>query len=109
ENYLNRTIVRELSKDVFKEATIHNQVKIKFNSGFGDSERVDKNAVYKFQAGLIDLDEARTESGYLEPMNPSKTNFKLYTEKEPSGTVENTNRPANQTGKTNTTKKSSRQ
>ncbi|MGL6098034.1 MAG: hypothetical protein ACRC0G_00275, partial [Fusobacteriaceae bacterium] len=46
ENYLNRTIVRELSKDVFKEATIHNQVKIKFNSGFGDSERVDKNAVY---------------------------------------------------------------
>ncbi|MGL6098142.1 MAG: hypothetical protein ACRC0G_00820 [Fusobacteriaceae bacterium] len=109
ENYLNRTIVRELSKDIFKDATLYNQVKIKFNSGFNDSERVDKNAVYKFQAGLIDLDEARIESGYLEPMNPSKTMFNLYTEKEPSGTVENTNRPANGTGKTNTTKKSSRQ
>ncbi|MGL5718669.1 MAG: hypothetical protein ACRCX2_37035 [Paraclostridium sp.] len=109
ENFLNRTVVRELSKDVFGNKTLNNKVKIKFNSGFNDMERIDKNAVYKFQAGLIDLDEARTESGYLEPMNANRTMFKLYTEKEPSGTVENTNRPANQTGKSNTTKKSNRQ
>ncbi|MGL5715870.1 MAG: hypothetical protein ACRCX2_22825 [Paraclostridium sp.] len=109
ENFLNKTVVRELSKDVFGDKMIYNRVKIKFNNGFNDKERTDKNAVYKFQAGMIDLDEARTESGYLEPINPSRTNFKLYTEKEPSGIVENTNRPANQTGKTGTTKKSTRQ
>lgn len=109
ENFLNRTIVKEIAKDIYGEKNSSNPVKIKFNSPFNDTERIDKHAVFKFQAGVIDLNEARTECGYLDPIDASKTNFKLYKETEVSGAVQNANTPTNQHATKTSTKKSTRQ
>ncbi|MGL5315220.1 MAG: hypothetical protein ACRCX2_19725 [Paraclostridium sp.] len=109
ENFLNRTIVKELTKDMYGDKCVSNPIKIRFNNAFNDTERVEKHAVFKFQAGIIDINEARTECGYLDPINEAKTNFKLYQEKEVSGTVQNANTPSNQSGSKSSTKKSTRQ
>lgn len=109
ENFLNRTIVKELSKDLYGVKNNSNPVKIKFNNPFNDTERIDKHAVFKFQAGVIDLKEARVECGYLEEINSSKTNYELYQKKEVDGAVSSANNPSNQHTTKTTTKKSTRQ
>lgn len=112
ENFLNKTIIKELSLDLFGNSYSENPVKIKFVQPFNESERLEKHAVYKFQAGVIDLDETRELCNHTKPINPNKTNHKLYSSSEVDGQVQNTNSPSNQyTGPTGTgtTKKSSRQ
>lgn len=109
ENFLNKTIVREISKELFQKDNT-NPVKISFINGFNEREREEKHAVYKFQAGVIDLDETREICGHDKPINTSQTNYELYQKSEIDGQVQNTNSPSNQhTSGTGTTKKSKQQ
>lgn len=110
ENFLNKTIVREIAKEIYPVESSKNPIKIKFTPVFNDTERLEKHAVFKFQGGIIDLDEAREMCGHTKPINTSKTNYELYQKKEIDGTTQSQNSPSNQhTSGTGTTKKSTKQ
>lgn len=110
ENFLNKTIVREISKELYPVESLKNPIKIKFVPVFNDTERLEKHAVFKFQGGIIDLEEAREMCGHTKPINTSKTNYELYQKKEIDGTTQNSNSPANQhTAGTGSTQKSKNQ
>jgi hypothetical protein len=110
ENLLNKTIVREICKELFGDNKGDNNIKIRFTESFNTRERKEKHAIYKFQGGVIDLDEARNECNYYTPLNAKKTFNALYNQSEIDGSVENSNNPSNQhTSGTGTTKKSTKQ
>ncbi|MGL5716466.1 MAG: hypothetical protein ACRCX2_25865 [Paraclostridium sp.] len=110
ENFLNKTMIKEIAKELYPLEYLKNPVKIKFIPAFNDTERLEKHAVFKFQGGIIDLDEAREICGHTTQINSSKTNYELYQKTEIDGTTQNTNSPANQhTSGTGTTKKSKNQ
>lgn len=105
QNFLNNTLIKEICYDLFGENTGENDISIKFCEDFNTKERKEKHATYLFQAGLIDLDEARQMCGMQKNIDMTKTFKELYGKTEIDGTVENTNNPANQHGTTHTTKK----
>lgn len=103
EDCVNKTIIKEICLDLFGSSIGKNSIKLKFEENFDIQERKEKHAAFNFQAGIIDLDEARKNTGKKSRLNEKKTFFNLYQQKEMSGTVENVNSPKNQhTGKTGT-------
>lgn len=105
QNHLNNTFIKEICQDLFGNNDGENDIIIKFNEDFNTKERKEKHATYLFQAGMIDLDEARNICGFINPINKEKTFHSLYGKNEIDGNVENTNNPQNQHGTTYTTKK----
>lgn len=105
QNHLNNTFIKEICKDLFGNADEDNEVLFTFCDSFNLKERKEKHATYLFQAGIIDLDEARAMCNLNKTIDKNKTNFSLYNQKEVSGTVQSTNNPSNQHGTTHTTKK----
>ena len=113
ELQINQTFIKRICKDLFGDCTGDNEVELLFEDNFNIKERKEKHAVYLFQSGIIDLDEARKSCSKLKDINPKKTFFELYQQKEMSGEVESTNNPRNQhtpqgTGTTKKTKKDNR-
>jgi hypothetical protein len=105
QNFLNNTLIKEICFDLFGNNYGENDIVIKFNEDFNLKERKEKHATYLFQAGMIDLKEARSMCGLVKDIDNNFTFKTLYGESEVDGTVENTNNPANQHGTTHTTKK----
>lgn len=107
ELQINQTLIKRICKDLFGDCIGDNEVELVFEDNFNIKERKEKHAVYLFQSGLIDLDEARNMCSRTKDIDNKKTFFKLYQQQEMSGTVESTNNPRNQyaPGGTGTTKK----
>ena len=81
-----------------------------FYQDFNVQERIEKHAVFLFQGGVIDLDEARRMCTKQQNINKQKTFHSLYQNSEMDGTVENVNNPKNQhtPAGTGTTKKTNK-
>lgn len=105
QNYLNNTLIKEICFDLFGNNSGENDIIIKFNEDFDTKERKEKHATYLFQAGIIDLKEARNMCGFVKEIDSKFTFKNLYGSNEIDGNVENTNNPTNQHGTTHTTKK----
>lgn len=105
QNFLNNTFIKEICNDLFGSFYGENEILFTFEDTFNTKERKEKHAVYLFQAGATDLDETRNACNLHNDINKEKTFFKLYQQKEMSGTVQSTNNPTNQHGTTHTTKK----
>lgn len=110
ELQINQTFIRRICIDLFGNYSGDNDVELKFVDNFDLKERKEKHAVYLFQSGIIDLEEARKACYFEKDINSKKTFFELYQQKEMQGQVESTNNPRNQhapsgTGTTKKTKK----
>ncbi|CAL7882211.1 hypothetical protein [Fusobacterium necrophorum] len=113
QHFLNQSIIKEICKKHFGDYEGENEIKLNFYQDFNIQERIEKHAVFLFQGGVIDLDEARKICIRNEEINKEKTFFRLYQQTEMNGSVENTNNPKNQhvptgTGTTKKTKKDQR-
>lgn len=111
EDFINRTFIRKICIDLFNNYNEENVVKFKFEKTFNSVERTEKHAAFLFQAGLIDLDEARDRSYITGEIQNKKTFNELYGKSEINGSVQAKNSPVNQhtkpggTGTTKPTKK----
>lgn len=110
ELQINQTFIRRICIDLFGNYSGDNDIELKFVDNFDLKERKEKHAVYLFQSGIIDLDEARKACYFEKDINSKKTFFELYQQNEMQGQVESTNNPRNQhkptgTGTTKKTKK----
>ena len=110
ELQINQTFIRRICIDLFGNYSGDNDIELKFVDNFDLKERKEKHAVYLFQSGIIDLDEARKACYFEKDINSKKTFFELYQQNEMQGQVESTNNPKNQhtptgTGTTKKTKK----
>ena len=109
--HLNKTFIKEICKDLFSDFDGENDIRLVFNSTFDSQERIEKHEIFKFQAGVTDLEEVRSKMEYEKPIDKTKTYNELYQKKEIEGTVQNKNSPRNQhtsktgTGTTKKTKK----
>ena len=105
QNSLNNTIIKEICKDLFGNCEGDNDITLEFDDDFNTRERREKHATYLFQGGVIDLDECRKICKLSRPINLERSFNNIYKKNEMDGTVENSNNPENQFGKTQTTKK----
>ena len=110
ELQINQTFIRRICIDLFGDYLGENDIELRFDDNFDLKERKEKHAVYLFQSGIIDLDEARKSCSLDKDINSKKTFFELYQQNEMQGQVESTNNPKNQhsptgTGTTKKTKK----
>jgi hypothetical protein len=112
EDWLNKTLIREICLDLFGKYDETCDIKFKFKQLFDEQERKEKHATYLFQAGITDLTETREMVGRgTTPINDKETCFKLYQATEMDGSVSSSNSPSNQhtgssgTGTTKKTKK----
>ena len=105
QNHLNNTLIKEICYDLFGNNFNENDIILEFMEDFNSRERKEKHATYLFQAGLIDLNEARMMCGLHKKIDNNFTFKALYGGSEIDGIVENTNNPTNQHGTTHTTKK----
>lgn len=114
EDFLNHSLIRMICIDLYGDYSYKNIVKFKFEKSFNDIERNENHTAFMFQAGLIDLEEARKRSNIAGDINVNKTMNALYqkgneTISSVSGTVSSKASPQNQhSGKngTGTTKPS---
>lgn len=106
---LTQTLIKNICIKLFGNFLGENEIKLKFHKNFNTRERIEKHAVFLFQGGVIDLDEARKMLLKEKNIQKDKTFFELYQQSEMNGLVENTNNPKNQhTSGTGTTKKTTK-